>query len=92
MDIFRIEFSSLNDLLDLNDDALSCRGHIGVEVSLCLFELQIAQSISSFGLDQGKITENGPLLNILLALENSSWTRLGANLHIGLDSSLLDIL
>jgi hypothetical protein len=85
MNTFRIKFSSFNYFFDLNDDAVSRLGHVLVEISLGHLELQVSLGVSSFGLDDGKVSEESFFSNVLFAVEVSSlfWLRQDLRLKFG---------
>jgi hypothetical protein len=85
MNAFRVKFSSLNYFFYFDDDAVSSLGHVLVEVSFGHLELQVSLGVSSFGLDDGKVSEESFFSNVLFAVEDSSlfWLRQDLRLKFG---------
>lgn len=84
MDGLRVELTWLYDLLNLGDDTMSCCGHICIEISCGLVELEITHSICSFCFYEGEICEKGLLLEVFLAFEDLGW--FGVRYYLRLDS------
>lgn len=71
VDALWVQFSIFHYLFDLGDDALGSCCHIGVEVSLRLLKLEVSHAVSTLGLHQGEVSEDGLLHHVLSAVEDS---------------------
>ena len=58
-----------DDFLGLDDDHVGCGGHHGAEVLRSAFVYQIASFVCDVGSDDGDVSVNGLLEEILLAVD-----------------------
>jgi hypothetical protein len=79
MNAFRVKFSSLHYFFNFCDDAMGSLGHVLVEVSFGHLELQVSLCVSSFGLDDGEVSEESLFSNVFFAIEVSSFFRFRNN-------------
>lgn len=76
MNELRIDLTWLDDFFDFGNYVFGGSGHVGIEVSGSLIEIQISESVSLLGLYQSEITENGFLFDVLFAVVDFTIFRL----------------
>jgi len=79
MDIFGVQLSVFNDLLDLNNTDLSSASHGGVEVASRLPEDNVADLVSLPASDNRVVTSDGFFHDVVAAIKLSTLATLSAN-------------